>query len=205
MRSSLGVLMAVFMIVLISGCKTGIQVQDNTYDALGGQVIKVSEDFVYIGACDPTFLITEGQGRAQKSSGVKTRGDIFVREEGGNIYEVFVIQRAMLTRTGHYWSRTTGVPMKYEGTSYKESFFDAKIAENPTVESYITFLRQNGYKIDVPDLYVRRMSRIVGNQVMADIFYGVYPGLIPEGQRGNHAREEQFIRERFDTNISVVK
>ncbi|MGL1863918.1 MAG: hypothetical protein OCC46_15450 [Pseudodesulfovibrio sp.] len=199
------VLIAVSLLFVVAGCKTGIQVQDNMYDALGGQVIKVSNDFTYVGQCDPDFMSYSGQGRAKVNNGVKTRGDVFVKAVDGEPAEIFIVQRAMLIKTGHYWKATNGDPTDFFGKKFDESYFDANKHDQVTVQSYMNFLNQNGYSIKEPDLYVRVLQRTIGKQTLAFMFYGVYPGIIPESQRGNVDMEKQFIRERFDANISTVQ
>ena len=129
----------------------------------------------------------------------------FVKAVDGQPAEIFIVQRAMLTGTGHYWSPTNGDPTDFFGRTFDESYFDAKKHSQVTVQSYMDFLNQNGYNIEVPDLYVRVMKRTIGKQTLAYLFYGVYPGIIPENLRGDFDKEKEYIRERFDANISVVQ
>lgn len=198
-------LLAVCLLFVIAGCKSGIQVHDNIYDSLGGQVLKVSDDFKYVGECDPTVMVTSGQGRAKANNGITTRGDVFVKEINGQPTEIFIVQRMMITQTGAGWKAVQGDPVKFYGIKYKEGFFDAKKYSHATVESYMNFLNENGYKVDSPDLYVRTMSKNIGRQLQGNMYYGVYPGLIPEDMRGDYEKEKQFIRERFDANVSVIQ
>lgn len=198
------ILLAVAIIIFgMAGCKSAIQVHGNMYDALGGQVIKVSDDFKYVGSFDPTFMWSAERGRP-KSGGVKTRGDVFVKSVNGQPSEVFIVQRASFTLTGWSWNPPSGDPVVFYGKQFRESFFDAKVGDE-SVESYMEFLKSNGYTIDVPDLYVRAMTRTIGQQTLASLYYGVYPGLIPEDQRGDGDKERQFIRERFAANVSAVQ
>lgn len=205
MRRVFVVLLALVAVFSIAGCKTGIQVQDNTYDALGGQVIKVSDTFTYVGDCDPAVLTTSAQGRARVDSGVKTRGDVFIRTIDGKPSEFIIIQRLMITKTGWSWNPGPGDPVKFYGSTFKEAFFDSKRGDQTTINSYMAFVRHNGYSLDTPDFYIRSLTRNSGSQSRVAIYYGVYPGEIPDDVRGDYAREAQFIRDRFDASVSVIQ
>ncbi len=203
MKHFVQLLLIVSLMLSFAGCKTGIQVQDNYYDALGGQVLKVDKDFIYLGHCDPAVLTTSEFGRPKADSGVKTRGDVFIKVMDGKAEEFVILQRLMLTKTGWGWNPGPGVPMKFHGTRYKEAYVSSAESSDTTVASYIQFVENNGYSVEAKHFSVRLLTRNVGAQSRVSVLYGVIPEIFPSTIYGNEKKELDYLRERFEDVVSV--
>lgn len=203
MKAVLSWSLLVCVLLGFAGCKAGIQVQDNYYDALGGQVVKVDDDFIYLGDCDPTVLTYSNHGRPKVSSGVKTRGDVFVKLKDGKAEEFVVFQRLMLTKTGWSWKPGGGVPVKFHGARFKEEYFKGNRADEETVDSYATFVESKGYQIDASRFAVRSLTRNVGSQSRVSIIYAAIPTNFPSTVYGNEKEELLYMRDRFERIASV--
>ena len=188
--------------VAMWGCKAGIQVVDNTYQSLGGQNIVVNDAFGYVGECDPVLMVTTDQGRAKANDGITTRGDVFVKESTGGIVEIVIVERASVTRRGYTWNPPKGEGFNFYGKEFKERFFDAKQG-GPSVDAYINFLRSEGYAIDVPDLYVMQLSRKLNQRTLGKIYYGVYPGVMPESVQKDWGSVKNYLRDRITKVVSA--
>lgn len=191
-------------LLLVVGCKAGIHIQDNTYDALGGQVLKIDDQFEYLGDCDPTVLTMENGGRPTVSSGVKTRGDVFVKNVDGVPAEFVIVQRLMITRTNWSWNPGPGTPVRFYDVRYKEAFYDSKNGDQKTFNSYMQFAKEKGASVEAADFYIRSLTRNVGKQSRVAIYYGIDPASLPESVRGDVDNERSYIRSRFDEYVSVV-
>lgn len=190
--------------LMLTGCVSGIQVNDNVYDSLAGQTIQVDKDFTYVGQCDPSKVPgTNISRRAAKNSRYVTRSDVFVKTSGEEIEEVAILQRRSL-RGKWYWTPASGNVVDFHGRSFKEFFYDANKSNIEEMESYLVFLQQSGYQIDRPDFYIMTMVRNATDSTRVRINYAVKPSLIPNETSLSGEQKREFIRERFNKNVGVV-
>ena len=192
------------LLVSFAGCTSGLQVHDNTYDALGGQVIKVNKDFTYLGDCDPRVMTTSNEGRAKVDGSIKTRGDVFVKADGKKPIEFAIMQRLKILKTGWSWSPGGGVPTKFHGVNYKAAQFDLSKGVGSTVMSYVRFAEQKGYVIPDAEYLMVELVRNVGNQNRVFIYYGIAKSEIPQDVLDDEEKLDEFTTKRFNDALTVL-
>ena len=194
------VLLALFV---LGGCKAGrLTVQDNVYDALGGQVIKVDDSFEYIGETDPAVMISVNRGKLKRNSKVKIRGDVFVNNVDGRVTELVVLQRLKITQSRANWVARGGESTAFGGSNFKERNFYAREGENVTVDGYINFIIENGYKFDDTVFFVRELSRNQGMHLNVSVFYAIARNAIPAGVGSDEIHD--FLRDKFEGSLKEV-
>lgn len=204
MKRCLGVVLVLCFAFVVTGCTAGLQVQNNTYDSLGGKVIKVNDEFTYLGDCDPTIMTTKEGGRAKVHSDIATRGDVFAKCDHGKPQEFVILQRMKVNKTGWGWNPIQGKVVEFYGTRYKGNAFDLSKGEGATFRSYADFAAQKGYTIDDADYLVCSLSRNVGQQLQVSIIYGIHKSLIPEDVLNDEEKLDAFTDEYIMSAVKVL-
>lgn len=195
------VLMAV--VFLVTGCN-GIQVVDNTYGPMGGQYVNISGDLSYLGNPDvyaPGNCV--GDCPVVIGNNIKTRSDVFASKVDGNLSEICVIERRMLI--GNFsWRAMDGREVQFGGKTYSEEFFAITEQENGGyINAYVNYLVNQGYGFDIKGMVFRILARNINKTNKILLIYGCDIDTLPESFRGDEAKTEEYLREKFDTRFTL--
>jgi len=192
------------LLSVMAGCKTsGITVQDNVYNSLGGMVVKVDDSFKYLGSVDPDVMVSSNNDRAKLDPSIITRGDVFVKSVDGVVSELIVLQRMSL-RQRYYWSPSGGTPVEFGGVSFKENFFLVREGDSVTTDCYIQLVRDSGYTFANEEYLARSLVKAPSESTKVYISYACPLGSLPSQSSDDAAMIEDFMRQQLDGSVSIL-
>lgn len=199
MRKVLLLAVSLFALFALAGCKaSAITVQDNVYNALGGHVLDVDDAFTYIGHADPDVMTVANNAReSKKDSGVKTRGDLFVKSAGGSADEVLIFHRMRIKHTKWEWNPVKGDAVEFEGITYKDRYFGIDEGDDITYDAYFEYIREQGYEVSHNGYLVKGLKRNHGKQYIVAIYFLVAPGSIPSSVGSDSSDLEGYLNQRL--------
>lgn len=197
----LRVLLVVVSMLFIFGCKAGPRVVDNQYQVMGYPAFSVDKEFVYLGSPkmkDDSVCVSNC--RTFDLSNGTVMGDLFVREEGGKIREVAIIQRDRLDN-GYYWTAVKGPKVRFGEKEYVERFFS--VSDKEDGGAYLFYAEQLGKEFASDVFVVRKLERNVSDTNKLKIYYSCASEMLPESVRESVEDTRAFLRDRFAEVVTL--
>jgi len=204
MMKSLNVLLVVFALLFLIGCRTTASVHDNTYELTLAPSIVVNSEYEYIGSCKAVYPVVYSMGSrmGNKSITIPIRSDVFIRHEGTKLIDVCVIETQEAGRTvgGSIirWrsSKEPGIP--FQGDEYQFEMFHTFEAPRVYWASYAAAMKKEGF--DVDDLVVGKMTKKVRRSIRVAMIYAYNPSMVPV----ESDKKTEYLIDQLNKNFEVI-